>query len=290
MRMMKTALRLAALHLVIAQLCHPTTVLGQGSLTPPGPPAAIMKTLDQIEARTPVDAVHTPGCFLAQFIINQPGSYYLTTNLVAVNSKRGIQIEASNVTLDLNGFTVFGNSNAYDAIYYPYAATSNSVVRNGLITGWSSGAAVYYLGRGGLFERLLTSANAVGINCANACVVRNCLISDNAQNGIYIIGAENTVIDNQCSRNNTANSSSSAGINIFGYRNRVEGNHVTASGPAGYGIQVTAYSNNIVVRNFVEGGGTNNYSYNSAQVIGPIITTAPSGVITNSNPWANFAF
>jgi hypothetical protein len=56
-----------------------------------------MKTLAQIEARTPISSV--------PFTINESGSYYLTNN-VSVSSGDAITIAASNVTLDLNGFTV----------------------------------------------------------------------------------------------------------------------------------------------------------------------------------------
>jgi len=70
---------------------------GQGSLTPPGAPAASMKSLDQIEARIPIAS--------GPFFIFQPGAYYLTTNLT-VSSVTAISIATNNVTLDLNGFTL----------------------------------------------------------------------------------------------------------------------------------------------------------------------------------------
>src|SRR5450631_969089 len=69
----------------------------QGNLTPPGAPAPTMKTLDQIEARTPISS--------APFTISTPGSYYLTANL-PVTTGNAIVISANNVTLDLNGFTI----------------------------------------------------------------------------------------------------------------------------------------------------------------------------------------
>ena len=65
---------------------------------PPGPPAAMMKTLDQIEPRVTVDAAHTPGNATNAFIITQPGSYYLTGN-VAVASGNAIFIATNDVTL-----------------------------------------------------------------------------------------------------------------------------------------------------------------------------------------------
>src|SRR6266568_6580756 len=88
----------AAFALLLSTInCQLSTTLAQGSLTPPGAPAPTMKTLDQIEARTPISS--------APFTITDSGSYYLTTN-VTVSSGDAITIAADNVTLDLNGFTI----------------------------------------------------------------------------------------------------------------------------------------------------------------------------------------
>lgn len=70
---------------------------GQGSLTPPGPPAPTMLTLSQIEPRTPITSL--------PITITEPGSYYLTGNF-DLSSGDGIDIAALNVTIDLNGFTI----------------------------------------------------------------------------------------------------------------------------------------------------------------------------------------
>src|SRR5437762_1154008 len=113
---MKTSLRFGALMCAFASsfILLPSA-LPQGSLTPPGPPAPTMKTLDQVEARTPIDATHTPGDANNDFIINQRGSYYLTGNLAIIKAT-GIQINVSDVTVDLNGFEISRSSGSGNCI------------------------------------------------------------------------------------------------------------------------------------------------------------------------------
>lgn len=264
----------------------PVKLAAQGSLNPPGAPAPTMKSLDQIEPRTPVDATHTPGNLLASFIISQPGSYYLTNNLTGESGKRGIEIDVGNVTLDLNGFTLQGVSGSANGVYFAYAADNNVTVRNGTICGWGGGG-IYHLARNGVFEQLVVATNLTGITCGDSSQIRGCTITDNVQSGIYAIGAGNLIFKNDCAGNNTQNSSSAGGIYVVGNRNRIEGNHVSGSGPSGYGIYVGG-TTNIVVQNSVLGGNGNNYSISGGNFFGPLINVA--GTITNSNPWANFSY
>ncbi len=79
--------------------CLISPAYSQGPLTPPGAPAPTMKTLDQVEARSPLAGGATA------ISISQPGSYYLTGNLT-VTTGNAITINTSGVTLDLNGFTI----------------------------------------------------------------------------------------------------------------------------------------------------------------------------------------
>ena len=271
-----------------------STASAQGSLTPPGPPAPAMLTLNQIEPRTPLDAVHTPGNSSTEFLINQPGSYYFTTNLVGVAGESGIYIITNNVTLDLKGFSLTGPSTAYSGIYISSVAT-NVVIRNGIISGFNPlYLGIYSYGNNVLFENLSIYGAGTGIQCSgDGGVVKNCLLSHNAGDGLYVGGPNYLIVGNQLVENNTMNTSTGAAISITTANNRIDDNFVTGNGPAGYGILVgnsASITNNIVIRNTVFGNGAKDYSFSTSQIVGPLITNTVSGVITNSNPWANFAF
>src|SRR5262249_23210564 len=80
-----------------------------GSLTPPARPIApTLKTLARIEPPTPIGATTTPGGSNSLYRITQAGSYYLTGNVQGVAGKSGIEIVASQVTIDLGGFELVG--------------------------------------------------------------------------------------------------------------------------------------------------------------------------------------
>jgi hypothetical protein len=68
-----------------------------------------MKTLEQIEPRRLIAA--------AGYVITQPGSYYLGTNLITAGGTAGIQIATNDVTLDLNGFSILGAAGSGYGIY-----------------------------------------------------------------------------------------------------------------------------------------------------------------------------
>ena len=79
-----------------------------GSLTPPGAPAPTMKTLAEVEPRTPISSI--------PITISEFGSYYLTGNLTGLPGTNGITIISDSVTIDLNGFALIGGQRLHGAI------------------------------------------------------------------------------------------------------------------------------------------------------------------------------
>jgi parallel beta-helix repeat protein len=169
---------------IVAFAFHPSFLRGQGSLTPPGAPAPTMKSLDQIEPRTPVDATHTPGNGIALFAITNPGSYYLTGNIVGAAKMHGISIQTNDVTLDLNGFQMLGGSGSLYGIFAS-ASALNIVIRNGTLRNWEYGV----LAGNGYCEVDHVRAYACqtdGFHLGDYCAVKNCSAGDNAGTGVEI--------------------------------------------------------------------------------------------------------
>ena len=86
----------------------------QGPLTPPGAPTPTMKTLEQIEPRTPISQADMP------LTISAPGSYYLTTNLTGTAGSNGISIKSdewktgTSITDPFSYFELKGDSTMTD--------------------------------------------------------------------------------------------------------------------------------------------------------------------------------
>jgi hypothetical protein len=120
---------------------QPCTCFAQGNLTPPGAPAPMMKSLDQLEPRTDVLKLSGDGTNI--HIISQPGSYYLTTNVLGSGpSQNGILIATNHVTLNLNGFSVLATGPNFSEGISIAGSCTNLVVRHGMVSGWEAGDVV----------------------------------------------------------------------------------------------------------------------------------------------------
>ena len=139
-----------------------------------------MKSLDQIEARTPISA--------APFTINTPGSYYLTKNL-SVAGGNAITITADNVALDLSGFTISSTaaSAAGTAILLGGSgARKNISIFNGNISSGVTESGGTYAGSG-FANGILSSVDPTSGR------VSHVSISGVLVDGIHLGGVSNTV-------------------------------------------------------------------------------------------------
>ena len=197
---------------ILSLLLLPLATFGQGSLNPAGPPAPTMQTLDQLgakadqanakadainaksEKRIPVGNATTPGNDSYDFIIAQPGSYYLTANLAA-NKTNGIQVNAEGVTLDLNGFEIArASGSGGNGIEIP-ATSHRATIRNGSIKGFAYGVRSLGFGSPGGSARACTfrglsvsNCTTVGIFTGVGAVLESCRVHDNS--GMFGIFAD----------------------------------------------------------------------------------------------------
>ncbi len=289
--------------LVCAVAVSAGTVFGQGSLIPPGAPAATMKTLDQlyqsvvavssavfqvsnavshVESRT--DVLTLPGDATYRHVIAQPGSYYLSSNLTVTNMS-GIVIRSPGVTLDLNGFCISGNSGAGIAVG-PLAL--GAVIRNGSVSGfWVGVNGLYvdgdndssYHSHGVRVENMVVagaSANGSGSQGAgiqlgyDSCIV-NCLAVSNQNCGV-------SAQDRAVLINVTALQNAGDGIYV-GYQSVLKNCIARQSGKA-YGIfaEAESFLDGCVA---IENVGTMLFSYGIA--VGNGSTLIHCSAIRNSN-------
>lgn len=169
-------LLLAALSLTLP---FASAVPGQGSLDPGGEPGPGMKRLDQIEPRG--DLARLPGDATSLIVINNPGSYYLSSNLFGVAGKHGIRINASDVTIDLRGFTLFGDNASLDGLS---CAGARITILNGTAVNWRVGVV---LAAQGAAENVKAAQNrSVGFRSTASAALRQCVSVTNGGDGFEL--------------------------------------------------------------------------------------------------------
>jgi hypothetical protein len=277
-----------------------------GPLDPPGPPAS---TLPQVEPRMPIPPVGWNGTF--PITISQPGSYFLTENLTdPTASTNGIDITASHVVLDLNGFTLAATAGGFNGVS---AANTLTVVtvRNGTVTGWNGS-----VGSGGIVlgssintvEDVTADSNGAGIIVASGSTVRrvdaeansstgieivdpttlfrggvieDCIASKNGVNGINV-NANNVTVRNCSIERNTDH-----GVSIDHAADVIEDSSIVGNSANGVNLAIGAPTNHdSVVRNVFHGNTAGPvFDSGTADLIGPLDTTGAS-----SQPWSNLSY
>lgn len=183
-----------------------------GPLNPPaGPIESTGKTLRDVEPRIAINSTNTPGDTDSVFRISSGGSYYLTGNVFASTGKSAIEIAASNVTIDLSGYSITTISNLA-AIRLSLSGRTNISVRNGHIGPAGTGGGIdltpligtqtvggsienvhvtgtegtgIQVGDGVLLVGCTSSKNSlVGIKTGDGCAITTCSASDNGASGI----------------------------------------------------------------------------------------------------------
>jgi hypothetical protein len=231
--MSEISTRITVASLAVALVLAPAILFAQGPLTPPGAPAPSFKSLIQIEPR--VDVLTLNGDATALYVINLPGSYYLTKSLTGESGKAVIAIASNDVHLDLNGFALTGIAGSTRGV--EIRSTQNVTVRNGSIRG-SGAEGIATVGGSAaqmqLEDLALSSTGGMGIslNNSNTNAVRRCTVRTTSGTGIELLGA-GTVAESSVESCTSSGAPTVYGINAGEITNSTAGTILNnGSGPA----------------------------------------------------------
>lgn len=225
-----------------------------GPLDPPGAPTS---TDGVLEPGTPITSL--------PFEITEPGYYYLTRNLAGTPNNPGITLNATEVTIDLKGFTLQGGQDSVDGIVAP-AGVTNIIIRNGTIRDWegsgilfnfptfSVGSTVYdlhvsnngghgiRLGDRAVIHDVTSRDNGLdGIATSRDATIERCTVSDNAGDGI---DAPFNAVVTDC----TVARNDGDGIKA-GQGSMVRGNSVASNGGDGIQAHLSLVEQNVLLDN-----------------------------------------
>lgn len=153
---------------------------------PPGAVGSTGRTLAEIEPRIPISLANTPGDATTLYKISLPGHYYLTGDLVGVAGKRGIRVDADDVTIDLGGFTLRGPGSGTaiaDRESEEVPSIKNLTLRNGTIEGWGDGLNMFNCSSARVEDVTFTGNLSSGLSFNGTLLVRSCAAYGNGGTG-----------------------------------------------------------------------------------------------------------
>ena len=182
------------------------------------------------------------------FKITAPGNFKLIGDLVVPANTSGILIQANDVTLDLNGFSITGpvacdfqgnnctpaptrETDGVEAVLSAQGNIFGVTIRNGHIRGFSFGVSTF----SGLVEEITAYSNFSGGITAERAVVRR---NDTSQNHGFGIGCNSCVVTENVANNNQGNGFVMSFGGVFG------SNSTQNSFGADIDIGVTTQNNN----------------------------------------------
>ncbi|MGE3107743.1 MAG: right-handed parallel beta-helix repeat-containing protein [Phycisphaerales bacterium] len=288
-------------------------LLTAGPLDPPaGPVTPTYKTLSEVEPRVAINLTNTPGDSDSIFKITQPGSYYLTGSITAVPGKHGIEIAASGVTIDLNGFDLVGiqGMGPFDGVSATVAGLSNLTVTNGSVRNWgdegvdlgsvsvtnarvagvlasgNSGAGISVSTRGSVLDCAASLNADGGILTNSSCAVINCTASGNTGSGV-------SVADGSTVANCSTNSNSINGIRAFGFGCTITGCSAFANAASGIsanqeGCTISGCSvNSNGGTGIIAGGGSTVWNCSAFASVGSGISIGNAGTVVDCSCFGN---
>ena len=187
-----------------------------GPLDPPsGPIESSYKTLDEVEARRPVNDVFAPPSANARHVISSNGSYYLTGDLTLSGDIAGIAVAAPHVTIDLNGYTITASTllgSPTNGVEVASTLTGGVLtLRNGTVTGFTaSGVSSTVPGLTIRLDGVNLVANTTGVLSFGPVHASGCVFSDQSDDGLVALGPS-VVRDCIASNNNGTGISVTAG-------------------------------------------------------------------------------
>ena len=138
-------------------------------------------------------------------VISKSGSYFLAANYTsALPVASIISITASNVTINLNGFTITDTAISTTSTAINAAAnTSGVTIVNGTIT--KTGTAINLGTSSTVGGMQLINNKGDGVDCTSTCLVTNSVISANTKTGLAFGDGSSGYQDNIISGNTVAN-------------------------------------------------------------------------------------